>query len=165
MKRSLIERRKTTSILTNVWIFYYKVPQHRRIVHLEICLNSIISRRNPMLKENTVNIRVYYLIVDAVEQLTVMLGSKNHWLYVLINQKKKDWNEITKSKCSRTDFFYRKVVHSCILWIISVWNGRGCVKRCWWCHQHGENNGKKGCLTKMFEEERGFFINRMFDLY
>ncbi len=54
------------------------MQQHQKIVHLEIYLYLIISKKNPMLMENIVNIREYYLIVDVVEQLKEMLGNKNH---------------------------------------------------------------------------------------
>jgi len=45
---------------------------------LEIYLYLIISKKNPMLMENIVNIQEYYLIVVVVEQLIEMLGNKNH---------------------------------------------------------------------------------------
>lgn len=54
------------------------MQQHQKIVHLEIYLYLIVSMKNPMQMENIVNIQEYYLIVDVVEQLTVMLGNKSH---------------------------------------------------------------------------------------
>lgn len=135
---------KDNFLLTNVWIFYYKEQQHQRIEHWQILLYSIISMKNPRLMASIVNIRECYLIVVVVEQLIVMLANRNHWLFVLkdksihINDQYSLWK--------LTDFFKRIIIRQTILWIITIGNIIWWIKRCWRCHQHGDeliNDTKK----------------------